>query len=1013
MSRFLLDFQKRIAVLAVICLFFIEVNGQVSITSATSYTETFSGFAGSSTPADWFVQGTGSRGTTWNGTNQSTGTSGGWYGNDNMSFLGSSSAANGNGTWQLQNNIGSPIIAFTLSFTARQWRSGTASPQVNVYWQSNSSSSNPAQGNSGFTQLSSLTFSDATSNITSGVTLTQVVTGLNIANGDYIYIRFIHDGGSNSDNLGWDDVSITPSTTCVTASQPSSDASSLSFGSASCGQMTLNWTNGNGANRIVVAKAGSAVAGTPSDLTMYASNAAFGSGSTIATGEYVVYNGTGNSVTVTNLTGGTTYYFSVFEYNGTSACDANYYTSGSPATNSLLMPLGSSSTDYYRSIASGTWSSTSTWETSPDNVTWYSACAPPTNTSASVTIRSPHTVTISSSVTVDQVTINSGATLQTNGSVVLTISNTSGVQLQIDGTFIDGSSANVSFGSNARWAFGSNGTLVKTSGSSSNIWQNAYNGGASTMPSTANWILRKISASNPVLTTIGAYYPNLTIENNYTSSWVTSVGSTFTGNSGYATVKGNFDIGGSGSNTVDFLNDNTHSQPAIVIGNMTIRSGNTLRNNGTGFELQGNLTCNGTISYDASDTRTLNFTGSIAQSINGSGTLGIYNMTINKSSNDLTLNRAITVDNLLTFTSGRIFSTATNLLTINTNGSVASASNTSFTSGPVRYVGLSAFTFPVGKQSSYQPLSISAAINTTSDFTSEYFIANPQTTFNNILGPGLYEINNCEYWTLVRNAGTETKEVTLSWTAVNACPNAYPPADLRVARWDTTMWLDEGNIAYTGSIANGTVTSTTQTAYGAYTLAYIDPLPITLLNFTAEKNGNDVVLKWTTASETNNDYFEILSSVNNDASSDGFVSIGKVQGQGNSTQLNSYSFTDHRSAKKGTYYYRLRQVDFDGQYSFSKIAALQFGNNGKFNLAGIFPNPFSENTTVQIYSDIATELSAQIFDAQGREIASMKFPVKKGMFSFNPEEKAPLANGVYLIRLTLGDEIISTRIVKQ
>jgi hypothetical protein len=1011
MSRHYPYFRKQIAVFAFILLLAGKsLLAQVSITSPVAYTETFSGFAGASAPADWFVQGTGSSGITWRGTNQTGGISGGWYGNDNISFLGSGTASNGNGTWQLQNNIGSPIIAFNLSFTARLWRANSGTPTVNVYWQSSSSSSNPAQGNSGFLNLSALTFSDATSGISSGVTLTQTVTGLNIANGDYIYIRFIHDGGTNSDNLGWDDVTITPSTTCITASEPSSDASSFTVSGSGCGQMTLNWTNGNGVNRLVATKASSAISGTPSDLTMYAANAAFGSGSTITANEYVVYNGSGNSVTITNLTGGTTYHFKIFEYNGTTACDANYYTSGSPVTASQLMPVGSSSTDYYRSIASGSWSSASTWETSPDNVTWYSACFAPTNAAGAISIRSPHTVSISSNVTADQISINSGATLQTSGASVLSISNTSGIQLQIDGTFIDGSSANVSFGSNARWAFGISGTLVKTTGNSSNIWQNAYDGGASTMPSTANWILRKTTAANPSLTTIGAYYPNLTIENNYSSQWVTTTNSTFTGNSGYATIKGNFDIGGSGSNTVDFLNDNVFSQPITVIGNTNIRSGNILRNYGTGFELQGNLTCNGTISYDAADTRTLDFTGSIAQSINGIGTLGIFNMTINKSSNDLTLNRAITVDNVLTFTSGRIFSTATNLLTINIDGSVASASNLSFTSGPVQYVGLAAFTFPIGKLTSYQPLSISAALTATSDFTSEYFIANPQTTFNYVLGPGLNDINNCEYWTLVRNAGTETKYVTLSWTAGNACPNTALPSDLRVARWDSTMWLDEGNTGTTGTIANGTVTSTTQTAYGPYTLAYITPVPVTLLDFTAQKQNNDVLLKWNTASEINNDYFEILSSANDAAD---FKVIGKVRGNGNSTQLNSYSFADHRAAKNGTYYYRLRQVDYDGRYSLSHVAAVHFGNGSQFNLAGIFPNPFTEVTSVQVYSHETSVLSARIFDMQGREISLMTFSVGKGMFSFNPEERITLTPGVYLLRLSLDEETITSRLVKQ
>jgi len=1007
--------KKRIAFSAVMFFFLlINVHAQVNVSSVATYSENFSGFAGTSTPANWFVQGTGTRGTTWNGTAQTTGVNGGWYGNDNMSFLGSSSASAANGTWQLQNNIGSPILSFTLSFTAKLWKSGTASPVVAVYWQSSSSSSNPAQGNSGFTAMSSLSFSDATTNISSGVTLTQSVTGLNIANGDYIYIRFIHPGGSNSDNLGWDDVSFTPSITCVAAAEPSADASALSISGVSCGQMTLSWTNGNGINRLVAAKAGSAITGSPSDLTMYASNASFGSGSSIATNEYVVYNGSGNSVTITNLVGGTTYYFKVFEYNGSSACDANYFTSASPATGSQLMPVGSSSTDYYRSIASGSWTSASTWETSPDNVTWYSACATPTNTASTITIRSPHTVTIPSNVTADQIVINSGGTLQTSGGAVLTVSNTSGIQIQIDGTFIDGSSANISFGSNAKWAFGSSGTLVKTTSNSSNIWQAAYSGGASTMPSTANWILRKTTTDNPSISTIGAYYPNLTIENNYASQWVTTTSSTFTGNSGYATIRGNFDIGGSGSNTVDFLDDNTYSQPIIVNGNTIIRSGNILRNYGTGYELRGNLTCDGTISYDASDTRTLNFAGSVAQGISGSGTLGIYNMTINKSSNDLTLNRAITVDNLLTFTSGRIFSTSTNLLTINTNGSVASASNSSFTSGPVRYVGLSAFTFPVGKSTSYQPLSISAATTSSSDFTSEYFIVNPQTTFNNTLAATLDNISSCEYWDLIRNAGTETKNVTLSWTSGNACPNGFLPSDLRVARWDTTMWQDEGNTATTGTMSTGTVTSGTEMAYGHYTLASTVPLPITLVSFTAEKQDGDAVIKWTTASEINNAYFEVLSS--HSKSSDSpvqFESIGKFPGKGNSTEMNFYSIVDNRPNKNGTYYYRLRQTDYDGTTSLSKIAALQFGKAGQFNIVGIIPNPYLDNTSVQVFSPISSDLTTRIFDTQGREISSRIFSIGKGMFSFSPEEKTALAPGVYFLQLSLGDEIFTSRLVKQ
>lgn len=373
--------------------------------------------------------------------------------------------------------------------------------------------------------------------------------------------------------------------------------------------------------------------------------------------------------------------------------------------------------DDYRSAVSGTWSTRANWQRW-DGSAWVTPTAgqgAPDNTKGVVTILSAHTMTVSAAVSIDQVTINSGGTVQTSGSIILTIANGTGVDLQVDGTFIDGSSSSVVFSgtpTGAKWAFGATGTLVKTSVSCSNCWQTDYNGGASTMPSTANWILRKTGTSNPYITTIGAYYPNLTIENNYTSAWTTATTSTFTGSSGFPTIKGNFDIGGTGTNTVDFLNDNTNATAALVQGNMTVRTGSTLRNYGTGFNIQGDFAVNGTVNYAAgTGTRTITFSGGIAQSISGAGTLNIRNLTMSKSANSLTLNRAITIDNVLTMTTGIINSSSpTNFPTINTNGSVAGANNTSFVNGPIRYVGTAAFTFPIGKGSDYQPLGYGATV---------------------------------------------------------------------------------------------------------------------------------------------------------------------------------------------------------------------------------------------------------------------------------------------------------------
>ena len=107
--------------------------------------------------------------------------------------------------------------------------------------------------------------------------------------------------------------------TWASPTAPTVSPSNLTFTSVSSGSMTLNWTNGNGARRIVIAREASAVNYTPSNGTSYSGNASFGSGTPYNTDNYVVYDGTGNSVAVTGLSSGTTYHFTVYEYNGTGS----------------------------------------------------------------------------------------------------------------------------------------------------------------------------------------------------------------------------------------------------------------------------------------------------------------------------------------------------------------------------------------------------------------------------------------------------------------------------------------------------------------------------------------------------------------------------------------------------------------------------------------------------------------------------------------------------------------------
>ena len=276
----------------------------------THVLENLNSYNGTSSNAgitSWDLRGTDTRGNSGNGTNQSGGTSGGWYGNSNISFLGTGTAENGNATLRLRNTTGSTITAFRVVYTARQWRSGSASPSVSVSWSTSASSSIPSIG-ALTNSLSSLGFNDATSGITSGVSLAQTVTSASISDDNYIFLRWIHPGNSNGDNLGWDDIYFIP--------RPITQASAINFTSVTTSGMTVNWTNGNGRRRAVFVKSGSGTITNPTDGTSYTANSTLGSGTQLGTsGYYCVYDGTGTSVAVTGLSASTTYYVQVFEYN--------------------------------------------------------------------------------------------------------------------------------------------------------------------------------------------------------------------------------------------------------------------------------------------------------------------------------------------------------------------------------------------------------------------------------------------------------------------------------------------------------------------------------------------------------------------------------------------------------------------------------------------------------------------------------------------------------------------------
>ena len=148
-----------------------------------------------------------------------------------------------------------------------------------------------------------------------------------------------------------------------------------------------------------------------------------------------------------------------------------------------------------------------------------------------------------------------------------------------------------------------------------------------------------------------------------------------------------------------------------------------------------------------------------------------------------------------------------------------------------------------------------------------------------------------------------------------------------------------------------------------------DFVPVELLAFTASVRNSEVQLLWSTASELSNRGFEIERSVNDN---NNFVTVGFVEGKGSSTEINYYSFTDNPQLSGVTQlYYRLKQVDFDGTFSYSEIVNVSYDVPAEFVLGQNFPNPFNPSTRISYFVPKESFISIKVYDFLGSEVKTL------------------------------------------
>jgi len=199
--------------------------------------------------------------------------------------------------------------------------------------------------------------------------------------------------------------------------------------------------------------------------------------------------------------------------------------------------------------------------------------------------------------------------------------------------------------------------------------------------------------------------------------------------------------------------------------------------------------------------------------------------------------------------------------------------------------------------------------------------------------------------------------------------------------------LDENTGAIIRTIATGL-------SYQYISLYDYSTVPVELVSFTANVAGSNVVLDWQTVTETNNSGFDIERSEDNA----NFVRIGFVPGSGTTTETRSYSYTDNL-VSGGTYYYRLKQIDYDGSYTYSDVVEVDLGLPTQFTIEQNYPNPFNPSTTIRFATPVDAKVIINVYNLVGEKVSEVVNNNHSAGAHVVVFDASDLTSGIYFYRI--------------
>ena len=427
-----------------------------------------------------------------------------------------------------------------------------------------------------------------------------------------------------------------------------------------------------------------------------------------------------------------------------------------------------------------------------------------------------------------------------------------------------------------------------------------------------------------------------------------------------------------------------HSGASICsYGAFTNSSTGALINNGSLY-VKGDLTNNQSAMPAGSGVLYLN--GSSAQAVNGAQSFNTYQLNTNNAAG-ITLNNNLRVANVHTFTNGMIITSATpNYLIYEAGASYTGDADSRHVNGWIKKLGNTDFTFPVGNNTYERSVAISN-LSATSELDCGYHAVTPNITS---LQSPVVNVNPNEYWEVNKVSGG-TAQLTLNWdNSKVAFPQYQFLSDLRAAYYNGSQWVNEGGNASGTVAANGSITSNTMNSYGYFAIGSIGYLlPMHFISVGAQRKTGATEVRWKTASEDGVDRYEV-ERMNTNGS---FGKIGSVKSH-NSLAETEYMYMDGLPLT-GTAMYRVRSVDKDGQYFYSRIVSVSENSTGAIV---VLNNPAHEAIYVSASAAYKGKYHYELFSTSGQLMQSGSLSISGGDIVTIPLTMKPVA-GIYLLNI--------------